>query len=61
MRVLAQVGIGVALKPHSMLLSVFPKPKDGIVKSEERGWCMKFHVVIVMQYILAIGATEPEL
>ena len=29
-RVLSQFGIGVALKPHCMLPSVFPKPKDRI-------------------------------
>ena len=36
-RVLAQVGIGVALKPHCMLSSVFRKPKDRIVESEKSG------------------------
>ena len=36
-RVLAQVGIGLALKPHYMLPSVFRKPKDRIVESEKSG------------------------
>ena len=36
-RVLAQVGIGVALKPHCMLSSVFRKPKGRIVGSEKSG------------------------
>ena len=36
-RVLAQVGIRVALKPHCMLSSVFRKPKDRIVESEKSG------------------------
>ena len=36
-RVLAQVGIGVALKPHCMLSTVFRKPKDRIVESEKSG------------------------
>ena len=36
-RVLAQVNIGVASKPHCMLSSVFRKPKDRIVESEKSG------------------------
>ena len=36
-RGLAQVGIGVALKPHCMLSFVFRKPKDRIVESEKSG------------------------
>ena len=36
-RVLAQVGNGVALKPHCMLSSVFRKPNDRIVESEKNG------------------------
>ena len=52
-RVLAQIDIRMALKPHCMLLSLFPKPKDRIVESEKVRFCMKFHVVIMLQYILA--------
>ena len=33
----AQVGIGVALKPHCMLSSVFCKPKDRSFESKKSG------------------------
>ena len=36
-KVLAQVDIEVALKPHRMLSSVFRKPKDRILESEKSG------------------------
>ena len=40
-RVLAQVVVGVALKPHCMLSSVFRKPKDRNVESEKSGLVYK--------------------
>ena len=36
-RILTQVGIGVALKPHHMLSSLFRKPKDAINFEQTRG------------------------
>ena len=36
-RILTQVGIGVALKPHHTLSSLFRKPKDAINFEQKRG------------------------
>ena len=36
-RILTQVGIGVALKPHHTLSSLFRKPKDVINFEQKRG------------------------
>ena len=36
-RILTQVGIGVALKPHHTLTSLFRKPKDAIKFGQNRG------------------------
>ena len=36
-RILTEVGIGVALKPHHMLSSLFRKPKDAI-NFEKKAW-----------------------
>ena len=36
-RILAEVGIGVAMKPHFTLSSIFRKPKDPIDFEEKRG------------------------
>ena len=36
-RILTQVGIGVALKPHHTLSSLFRKPKDAINLKQKRG------------------------
>ena len=36
-QILTQVGIGVALKPHHTLSSLFRKPKDAINFEQKRG------------------------
>ena len=36
-RILAEIGIGVAIKPHFTLSSIFRKPKDPIDFEEKRG------------------------
>ena len=36
-RILTQVGIGVALKPHHTLSSLFRKPKDALSFEQNRG------------------------
>ena len=47
-RILTQVGIEVALKPHHTLSSLFRKPKDAIILNKSVVWCIKFLARIAM-------------
>ena len=61
-RILAKVGIGVGMKPHFTLSSIFQKPKDPINFEEKRGLVYKFFAVIVMLFTLVKrdAALKPE-
>ena len=47
-RILTQVGIEVALKPHHTLSSLCCKPKDAINWNKSMVWCIKFLAGIAM-------------
>ena len=47
-RPLPQVGIGVTLKQHHTLSSLFRKPKDVINFEQSVVWCIKFLAGIAM-------------
>ena len=47
-RILTQAGIGVALKPHHTLSSLFRKPKDAINFEQKRGLVYQFLAGIAM-------------
>ena len=47
-RILTQGGIGVALKPHHTLSSLFLKPKDVVDLNKNMVGCIKFLAGIAM-------------